>query len=208
MSSRPKRCVLTIGKEKWQTLVVHPVMEALEEEIVNSDCKADVSHVTRFILTGLENELEEMIEHVAYAARPRHFASLIILASAAPKLVYTTLCYKIHAFVRYVTTASSLYESSKAAVEHYFSWLGQIPTKHHASAHPAAHLSLMFIRDAAFVSSPFTVGQLVEFGTHLKEPEVERQLKLLTLSMCGNALATPGIRETENMKDLAPILVR
>lgn len=192
---------------EWQTHVVHPVHEALEKNITNRDDLADASHVTDFILKGLEQEMEQMIEHAAYTKSPKDFASMIILASAAPKLVYNTMCHKIHAFVRSTANAKSLSEDGKAAIEHYFTWLRQDPSKQNGE-HPARHLALMFIRDAAYISSPSNRQQLIDLGTHLEKSVIERQLKLITLAMCGDALGTPGISEIKGLKDFMPSLAR
>lgn len=207
MSNLPKKRGRV--KIEWQRDVVHPVNEALEKTITNRDNLADALHVTNFILKGLEQEMEEMIEHVAYAKEPKDFASMIILASAAPKFVYDTMCQKIHAFVRSMAKANSLAEERKAAIEEYFVWLRQNPSKQ-SGEHPATRLSLMFIRDAAYMSSPSNIQQLVDLGTDLKKSVIEHQLKLVTLAMCGDALGTPvpAISDMKDMKDFLPCLAR
>lgn len=81
-----------IDKPKWERLVVNPVMKALGDRYANTNYMADALHVTNFILKAVEQELVNMIQHVAQTNRQHDFACMVSLASAAPKSVYGALC--------------------------------------------------------------------------------------------------------------------
>lgn len=192
----------TIDTRKWNALVVRPVMKALEERFANTGDIEDASHVTIFILKVVEQEMPKIMQHVACAQKLDDFASMIILASAAPESVYSTLCNGIQSFIRCTAKAKNI-----DAIDRYFDFLREDSGNGHGN-HPGSRLSLMFIRDAAYISSPSNIRQLIDLGIHDEALEMEDHLKRLTLAMCEEALGTPGISDTKDLQKLVPFLAR
>ena len=190
---------------QWKAGVVEPVHAALNKHFENNKHYADVSHVTHFILKALAEEIIEVIDHVAYATNPKDFASIVILASAAPKGLYTVMCQCIARFAALVTTTSKLPDQSMVRIENYFSSLAD---QTDTPIHPGTRLSLMFIRDAVYISSPCNVQDVVSLPSHLPNTDIEWDLRMLTLSMCSDALGTPRIVDGAAINEIGPILVR
>ena len=189
---------------QWSVRVFKPVQKALKMKFANNKHWADVSHVTHFILKAIEQEIMHIIDHVAYDQKPRDFASIVILASVAPKGLYTVLCQCIKAFASLVITTSKLPAQSRVRAEQYFSSLAQ---QTDTPIHPGTRLSLMFIRDAVYISSPCNVRDVGSLQSQLQLTDIERHLRLLTLCMCADALGTPGIVERSVLNEIAPLLV-
>ena len=192
-------------EHQWDARVVQPVQEALKKNFANNNQWADASHVTYFIVKALGQEILDIIEHVAYARIPKDFASIVIMASVAPKGIYTVICQCLQAFAALVTTTGRLPAQGRVRSDRYFAALTE---QTDIRLHPGTRVSLMFIRDAIYISSPSNVEDVASLQSHLPKTAIERRLRLLTLSMCADALGTPAIVEEAALRQIAPLLAR
>jgi hypothetical protein len=192
-----KRSIEIMDNEAWNGLVVDPVMQVIKNKFKKEDL-ADVSHVTLFVLTYLSEEMEQMIKHVAYTENPADFACMSIIASAAPKTVYKTLFQTIPAFVEQFAKENGLPAHTTTRMQKYFTSLRE---------HSGTRLSLMFIRDAVYISSPSNRVQLAKLDTCLSRADINSLTKLLTLAMCSAALGTSLMGCPSDLKLILPTLI-
>lgn len=189
--------VITLDAAAWKCTIYNPVMHAIEKRFKNKDYLADAKHSTSFILRSLYQELPEIIQHVTDNDEPQTvFASAVMLISAAPKSVYKTLCLLIPTFVDQVVEANNLPDNTRTHMQRYFD-----------SMKEDSRLSLMFIRDAVYISCPSTLEQLAKFNTRLETDDIRCHARLLTLEMCSQSLAISKMSTRGNLVSF-PILGR
>lgn len=190
-----------IPANAWDVLVVVPVKEAVKKKFKHDvdEVLQDVLHATAFVLKSLRHELKQMIQHVAYTTNPTDFASMVIIASAAPKTVYKTLCQTMPAFVKQVVQASGLPVHTTARMQTYFASLGE---------NSGNRLALMFIRDAVYISCPSNRERLAEVAPYMETEDIARLTKMTTLAMCSDAIGTHNMDSIHELKIFFPTLIR
>lgn len=193
-----KKRTIEVDSGTWESLVVNPVMETVKKTFRGKEEMQDVIHVTSFILNSLFQEMGQMIPHMAYTQNHVDFASMCIVASAAPKLVYKTLCRMTPAFIQRVMQKEGLPGQTLTNMKRYFSSLEE---------NSGTRLSLMFIRDAVYISSPSNTEHLAMICSDLTKSDIQRCAKLLTLAMCSKALGTPVVECIADLKAFVPLLI-
>jgi hypothetical protein len=197
-----KRSPIRINTEEWNQLVYVPVMAGIN--LQNMEDLEDARHVTSFILSSLFAEMGQVMQHLAYNESSTDFACMAILSSAAPKGVYDALCPALLIFAKQVTRANGLPKHTRTRMRKYLASLEQ---------ERGARLCLMFIRDAAYISAPSNTRQLSRLAKQVRnqrltDAAIEQHLKLLTMAMCSDALGTPKMSNTGDLKAIVPTLIR
>jgi hypothetical protein len=193
-----ERDTVRVDAEAWACLVHNPVLEAVKKRFRNHEDLADAEHATLFILKRLIREMGHMIHHLAFTETPTDFASMVILASVAPKSVYSTLCQAMPVFVERVAKANGLPGHTRTRVQKYLASVRQ---------DAGTRLSLMFVRDAVYLSCPSNLEHIAALDTSLRRDDIVHYTRLVTLAMCSDVLGIPKMRSSEEMKSFASTLV-
>lgn len=193
-----ERGTVRVDAEAWACLVHNPVLEAVKKRFRNHEDLADAEHATSFILKSLVREMGHMIHHLAFTETPTDFASMVILASVAPKSVYSTVYQAMPVFVERMAKANGLPGHTRGRMQKYLSSLRE---------DAGTRLSLMFIRDAVYLSSPSNLDHIAALDTSLRRDDIVHYTRLLTLAMCSDVLGIPKMRCSEDMKGIASTLV-
>jgi len=193
MASLNEKIDIQVDQVAWKCFVHNPVMRSVHKRFKTGTDLADAIHSTNFILRSLIQEMPKIIYHATYSDKQNIFASVVILASAAPKSVYKAVCQSMPNFLDYVIEANGLTTRIKPSVQKYFHETGQI--------------ALMFVRDAVYISCPSNIEQLTKFDKEWKRDDIIRYTRLLTLAMCQHAVGIPKIHISADMKERASSMV-
>lgn len=187
------------SQKKWDKIVYQPIVDAITDK--RTENVNDELHAAEFIMKCLYRDIHGIIDQIGCDRHvdSMNFGSLRLIASAASETVLATLADKIPEFVKWVNHSNNHCSGTVRQIQELFTSLRD-------KQETRRRLSLLFLRDALYISCPSYVNKVARCDPYMKKKDIQTCLKLLTINMCGKHMHMDSV-SNDCLKHVIPLLL-